>query len=144
MNPRNSPKSTMEFVLVGDPCVCVQMQNRMDIIQLVLDTNALAYRNAGRMAMLAEQLGLSEQHAEVMLRQARAACRAGDLAVAHELALQLAVQQHPPAWQLVSEVILTTITCRAMRCDLEHSPALFLALLMLLMPEASLSGLLCL
>ena len=118
----------MEYVLVSDPCVCVQMQNRMDIIQLVLDTNALAYRDAGRMAMLAEQLGLSEQHAEVMLRQARAACRAGDLAIAHELALQLAVQQHPPAWQLASEVMLTMTTCRAMRCDLEHSPALFLAL----------------
>ena len=108
------------------------MQNRMDIIQLVLDTKALAYRDAGHMAMLAEQLGLSEQHADVLLRQARAACRAGDLAVAHELALQLAAQQHPPAWQLASEVILTSTTCRAMRCDIEHQPALCLALLMLL------------
>lgn len=119
------------------------MQNRMDIIQLVLDTKALAYRDAGHMAMLAEQLGLSEQHADVLLRQARAACRAGDLAVAHELALQLAAQQHPPAWQLASEVRFTMTTCRAMRCDIEHSPALYLALLMLLMP-ARLSGLLCL
>ncbi len=76
----------------------------MDLIQLVLDTQPTAYRDAGRLAMMAEQLGISERHADVMLRQARAACKAGDIALAHELALQLARQGHLPAWELAAEV----------------------------------------
>ena len=76
----------------------------MDLIQLVLDTQHTAYRDAGRLAMMTEQLGLSERHADVMLRQARSACKAGDLALAHELALQLARQGHLPAWEVAAEV----------------------------------------
>ena len=76
----------------------------MDLVQLLLDTQPAAYRDTGRLAMMAEQLGLSERHADVMLRQARTACKAGDVALAHELALQLARQAYAPAWELAAEV----------------------------------------
>ncbi len=82
----------------------LQIQDRMDIIQLALDTHATAYQDAAQLAMLAEQLGLAERHADIAMRQARAACRAGDLAAAHELALQLARQGHASAWTLAAEV----------------------------------------
>lgn len=82
----------------------LQIQDRMDIIQLALDTNATACKDAGRLAMLAEQLGISERHAEITMRQARSACKAGDLATANELVLHLARQQHIPAWTLAVEV----------------------------------------
>ena len=82
----------------------MQVKDRMDLVQLVLDTQPTAYRDAGRLAMMVEQLGLSERHADVMLRQARTACKAGDIALGHELALQLARQGHLPAWELAAEV----------------------------------------
>lgn len=82
----------------------LQIQDRLDIIQLALDTHATAYKDAAKLAMLTEQLGLSEQHADIAIRQARAAHRAGDLAASHELALQLARQDHAAAWSLAAEV----------------------------------------
>ena len=98
----------------------LQIQDRLEIIQLALDTHATAYKDAAQLAMLTEQLGLSERHADVAIRQARAACRAGDLAAAHELALQLARQDHAGAWGLAAEVILSLHLFRAQSDDNSH------------------------
>ena len=89
------------------------MTDRLDIIQLVLDTHGMAYKDAAQLAMLTDQLGLSERHADIAMRQARAACRAGDLAAAHELALQLARQDHAGAWGLAAEVRDSLHLCQA-------------------------------
>ena len=99
----------------------LQIQDRLDIIQLALDTHATAYKDAAQLAMLAEQLGLSERHADIAMCQARAARRAGDLAASHELALQLARQDHAAAWSLAAEVNLSVshtliMGCMAQRC----------------------------
>lgn len=89
----------------------LQVQDRMNLIQLILDTDPKAYADAGRLAMLAEQLGLSDRHADVALRQAHSACKAGDLAAAHDFALQLARQEFKPAWKLGAEVQILCLCC---------------------------------
>ena len=85
-------------------CLHLQIQDRLEIVQLALNTHPTAYKDAAQLAMLTEQLGLSERHADVAMCQARAARRAGDLTAAHELALQLARQDHAAAWTLAVEV----------------------------------------
>lgn len=75
----------------------------MELVQMALDARPGAHADGGRLALLADLLGVAERHCELLLRRARAALRAGDAAAAKEHALDLAAQGFAPAWDVAAQ-----------------------------------------
>lgn len=73
---------------------------------MALDARPGAHADGGRLALLAELLGVAERHSELLLRRARAALVAGDLAAAREHAADLAAQGYVPAWDVAAQARL--------------------------------------
>jgi hypothetical protein len=69
----------------------------MELLQLALDASPRAYADSGRLASLADLLGVAERHAELQMAQAAAALAAGDVPAAQEHATSLASQGYAPA-----------------------------------------------
>ncbi|KAK9916721.1 hypothetical protein WJX75_006244 [Coccomyxa subellipsoidea] len=94
-----------DFGVQIPPLQCCQVGDRMELLQMALDARPGAHADGGRLALLAELLGVAERHSELLLRRARAALDAGDLAAAREHAANLAAQGYVPAWDVAAQVI---------------------------------------
>ena len=75
----------------------------MELVQMALDARPGAHSDGGRLALLAELLGVAERHSELQLRRARAALRDGDVLAAREHAAELAAQGYVPAWEAAAQ-----------------------------------------
>ncbi|BDA40884.1 probable neuroblastoma-amplified sequence at N-terminal half [Coccomyxa sp. Obi] len=95
-----------DFGVETPPLQCCQVEDRMELLQMALDARPGAHSDGGRLALLAELLGVAERHSELQLRRARAALRDGDISAAREHAAELAAQGYVPAWEVVAELQL--------------------------------------
>ncbi len=85
---------------------CGQVKDRMELLQMALDARPDAHADGGRLALLAELLGVAERHSDLQLRRARAALAAGDVAAAREHVSDLAAQGYVLAWEVAAQARL--------------------------------------
>ena len=85
----------------------VQIKDRMDIMQMLLDSKPHAYKDQATLDSLSNRLGLGGKAQELHLRIAECAMKVGDRAVATEKSLVLVRAGFKPAWELCSQLAVT-------------------------------------
>ncbi|EIE26521.1 hypothetical protein COCSUDRAFT_64531 [Coccomyxa subellipsoidea C-169] len=91
-----------DFGVQIPPLQACQVKDRMELLQMALDARPDAHADGGRLALLAELLGVAEHHSDLQLRRARAALAAGDVAAAREHVSDLAAQGYVLAWEVIA------------------------------------------
>ena len=85
----------------------MQVKDRMDILQTLLDSKPYAFKDQATLDNLSNQLGLGSKAQELELRIAKCAMREEDRAVATSKCLQLVRSGFKPAWELCAQLAVT-------------------------------------
>lgn len=83
------------------------MEDRMEVIQRLLDSDPVAYKNQATLVSLLSMLGLGNRSLELDLRIASCAWKQGDKTTAAEKCLHLVHAAHSPAWELCAELVVS-------------------------------------
>ena len=86
----------------------VQIEDRMEIIQTLLDSQPRAYRDQATLDSLAAQLGLGAKVLQLDLRIAECALRQADREVAVEKCLHLVRAQFKESWEICAQLLVTS------------------------------------
>lgn len=86
----------------------MQIKDRIDIIQSLLDSKHSVYRDQALLDSLSNQLGLGMKAQQLDLRVAECAMRAADRELAIAKSLSLVRSGFKPAWEICAQLAITS------------------------------------